>query len=140
MQYHVYIWGFFCYLFVFTYFLFVYCRDIMMNFEQRWRKQAKTHLFHVGREFISVQEEEIHDDDSWSSRLCRSIDPFSADISYVDNSIQYCYVQAIRNAKRFIYIENQVNSKNKILFLCFSKLFFVFLLVFYGKLKTLAYR
>ena len=82
----------------------------MTNFEQRWRRQAKSHLFHVGREFISVQEEEIHDDEgAWSCRLVRSIDPFSADIPYVDNSIQQSYVAAIRNAKRFIYIENQVS-------------------------------
>ena len=79
----------------------------MTNFEQRWRRQAKTHLFHIGSDFISAQEEEIHSDNSWEARLARSIDPFSADIPCTDNSIQYSYVQAIRNAKRFIYIENQ---------------------------------
>jgi len=82
-------------------------RDVLTNFEQRWRKQAKTPLVNIGKEFISIQQEEIHDDNSWCSRLCRSIDPFSADISYVDNSIQRHYVEAIRKAKRFIYIENQ---------------------------------
>jgi len=82
-------------------------RDVMINFEQRWRKQAKTPLFHLGPEFISVSEEEIRDGETWSTRLCRSIDPFSADIPYKDNSIQHAYVTAIRKAKRFIYIENQ---------------------------------
>lgn len=101
----------------------------MTNFEQRWRKQAKSHAFHIGSEFISVKEEEIHDDEVWCSRLCRSIDPFSADISYIDNSIQYCYIAAIRNAKRYIYIENQVCiiMQHYTLFLTFSSL------VFHGK-------
>ena len=80
----------------------------MTNFEQRWRKQAKTPLFEVGKEFISIQEEEIPCEESWNCRLCRSIDRYSADIAGVDNSIQRHYVEAIRKAKRFIYIENQV--------------------------------
>ena len=83
-------------------------RDIMTNFEQRWRKQGKTHLPHfLTKEFISVKEEEINTPDAWTCRLCRSIDPFSADIPIKENGIQKAYITAIRSAKRFIYMENQ---------------------------------
>ena len=70
-------------------------RDIMTNFEQRWRKQAKTHLYHLGSEFISEMEEEIHESNSWCTRLCRSIDPFSADIPVLRSLIQ-CFEPPIK--------------------------------------------
>jgi len=82
-------------------------RDVLVNFEQRWRRQAKTHLPHLDPYVISIKEEEIPGEESWSCRLCRSIDTFSAEIPAIENGIQHSYVSAIRTAKRFIYIENQ---------------------------------
>eukprot|EP01094_Clydonella_sp_ATCC50884_P012634 TRINITY_DN2290_c0_g1_i2.p1 TRINITY_DN2290_c0_g1~~TRINITY_DN2290_c0_g1_i2.p1 ORF type:complete len:955 (+),score=336.28 TRINITY_DN2290_c0_g1_i2:60-2867(+) len=88
-------------------------RDLLVNFEQRWRKQAQSPLYHLGPEFISLEQEEAfireHTPEPalWEARLCRSIDPYSADIPNLERGIQYAYVKAIRSAKRFIYIENQ---------------------------------
>jgi len=82
-------------------------RDVLINFEQRWRRQAKTQVRHIAHSVISIKEEEFLDDEAWSARICRSIDPFSADIPRTEQGIQHAYVTAIRAAKRFIYIENQ---------------------------------
>ncbi|KAL3745429.1 hypothetical protein ACJRO7_014521 [Eucalyptus globulus] len=104
--------------------------DVLYNFEQRWRKQ-------VGDQFlipISKMEEIVIDplqaaiaDDleTWNVQLFRSIDagavadfptdPNSAAAfglvgskdNIIDRSIQDAYINAIRRAKNFIYIENQ---------------------------------
>ncbi|XP_022131534.1 phospholipase D alpha 1-like isoform X4 [Momordica charantia] len=104
--------------------------DVLYNFEQRWQKQ-------VGNNFlIPMQklEETItrplmvlpsDDNDTWNVQIFRSIDggavkgfpdiPGEADKvglvsgknNIIDRSIQDAYINAIRRAKDFIYIENQ---------------------------------
>ncbi|KAL9226761.1 hypothetical protein vseg_002535 [Gypsophila vaccaria] len=104
--------------------------DVLYNFEQRWKKQ-------VGERFLySIQELDqrvtsplevasTEDGESWNVQIFRSIDsgsvlgfPLDAQKaarcnlitdkgSIIDRSIQDGYVNAIRRAKNFIYIENQ---------------------------------
>ncbi|KAB1204621.1 Phospholipase D alpha 1 [Morella rubra] len=104
--------------------------DVLYNFEQRWLKQ-------VGINFLIPlsQHDEIlippsavtasYDTETWNVQIFRSIDGGSAfgfpespeDASEVglvsgknniiDRSIQDAYINAIRRAKNFIYIENQ---------------------------------
>ncbi|KAJ0089577.1 hypothetical protein Patl1_12458 [Pistacia atlantica] len=104
--------------------------DVLFNFEQRWKKQA-------GGKFIIPKEKLdefiIHptsinlssDPESWNVQLFRSIDggaayglPNDVHEAYriglvtgkdrvIDRSIQDAYINAIRRAKNFIYIENQ---------------------------------
>ena len=94
------------------------CRDVLRNFEQRWRKQASKHAdmlldINAHPQLISVEEEKLYPStfwDSWTVQLFRSIDHYSANMENeerVDNSIQKAYVHHIRRANRFIYIENQ---------------------------------
>ncbi|XP_030467231.1 phospholipase D alpha 1-like [Syzygium oleosum] len=115
----------------------VHCRlegpvawDVLYNFEQRWRKQ-------VGEQFLipisKMEQIVIHpspaaladDPDTWNVQLFRSIDagaaadfPKDPDAAaavglvgskdnVIDRSIQDAYINAIRRAKKFIYIENQ---------------------------------
>ncbi|XP_072977809.1 phospholipase D alpha 1-like [Typha angustifolia] len=102
--------------------------DVLTNFEQRWRKQAPKELSHS---LVNVQEDIFpHPSyfdaiDSWNVQVFRSIDDasvvgFPSDPSEaasmglvsgkdvtIDQSIHSAYVEAIRRAKRFIYIENQ---------------------------------
>jgi phosphatidylserine/phosphatidylglycerophosphate/cardiolipin synthase-like enzyme len=107
---------------------------VLINFEQRWRRQAKTQLRNFTTLLISIKEEEIQDDEAWNARICRSIDPFSADIPRKENSIQYAYVNAIRRARKFIYIENQVSFNNNNLQIIYIYVFiYYYFLVFYGK-------
>lgn len=82
-------------------------RDVLVNFEQRWRKQAKRPHYHLGKEFISVKQEQMQGPDVWTCRLVRSIDLFSADIKGIEAGIQKAYIDAIRSADRFLYLENQ---------------------------------
>lgn len=91
-------------------------RDVMRNFEQRWRKQADMDDELVNLEdlpIISVDEEMVQDPQhwaSWSVQLFRSIDDYSAIMETddrVDKSIQLAYIHHIRRARRFIFIENQ---------------------------------
>ncbi|KAA8521563.1 hypothetical protein F0562_012236 [Nyssa sinensis] len=102
--------------------------DVLKNFEQRWRKQ-------VGNKFPLDKLDEIiipaksivssQDPETWNVQLFRSIDSGaasdfleeperSAELGLVsgkdntiDRSIQDAYINAIRRAKNFIYIENQ---------------------------------
>ncbi|XP_041016449.1 phospholipase D alpha 1-like [Juglans microcarpa x Juglans regia] len=104
--------------------------DVLYNFEQRWKKQ-------VGDKFLIKlnQLDEIlirpspvtslDDTETWNVQIFRSIDcgavsDFSekSDDAYavglvsgkdniMDRSIQDAYINAIRRAKNFIYIENQ---------------------------------
>ncbi|XP_072950499.1 phospholipase D alpha 4 [Typha angustifolia] len=88
-------------------------RDVLTNFEQRWTKQCDPSLL--------VPEEDIPNNDeptlarnsshNWKVQVFRSIDKFSvAELPHEiapEHSLQDAYVQAIRRADRFIYIENQ---------------------------------
>ncbi|KAL2518020.1 Phospholipase D alpha 1 [Abeliophyllum distichum] len=104
--------------------------DVLYNFEQRWRKQ-------VGNQFLySINDldrvivrptpvKSLEDLETWNVQIFRSIDggaasdfptkpEAAAEIGLVsgkdnviDRSIQDAYINAIRRAKNFIYIENQ---------------------------------
>ncbi|KAJ9167742.1 hypothetical protein P3X46_019344 [Hevea brasiliensis] len=104
--------------------------DVLYNFEQRWKKQ-------VGESFLIPQQTleeyttrplpvlQSSDTDTWNVQLFRSIDggavvgfptrPEEVAVSglvsgkdnIIDRSIQDAYINAIRRAKNFIYIENQ---------------------------------
>ncbi|KAL7601339.1 hypothetical protein Lser_V15G25288 [Lactuca serriola] len=86
--------------------------DIMRNFEQRWVKQFDPSLLipvnkitDLGRESVTITER------NWNVQVFRSIDHVSvchvAKNFTIERSIQNAYVEAIRRAERFIYIENQ---------------------------------
>ncbi|GAB2300332.1 Phospholipase D, variant 2 [Dionaea muscipula] len=104
--------------------------DVLFNFEQRWRKQGVRDLLLNLREMegliIPPSPVTFPDDpETWNVQLFRSIDGgaafgfpdspedaaraglVSGKDSTVDRSIQDAYINAIRRAKRFIYIENQ---------------------------------
>eukprot|EP01100_Stratorugosa_tubuloviscum_P013194 TRINITY_DN649_c2_g1_i1.p1 TRINITY_DN649_c2_g1~~TRINITY_DN649_c2_g1_i1.p1 ORF type:complete len:843 (-),score=409.69 TRINITY_DN649_c2_g1_i1:61-2589(-) len=93
----------------------VVARDVLTNFEQRWRKQAQNQahaLYNIAGdpEIIDPKLEKLIVDEanSWTVQLFRSIDKNSADgIVDVDKSIQQAYLNAIRAADEFLYIENQ---------------------------------
>lgn len=104
-------------------------RDVLLNFEQRWRKQGHGDnlLVNVSAEVFMPPSEEVLLDDSetWNVQLFRSIDGGAAlglpdtpgyaakhgiirGKEYpIERSIQDAYINAIRRAKNFIYIENQ---------------------------------
>ncbi|KAH8504208.1 hypothetical protein Peur_046211 [Populus x canadensis] len=104
--------------------------DVLYNFEQRWTKQVGDQLL------ISQKQLEVttvrplpvlqpNDTETWNVQLFRSIDDgavvgfpqkpdkaaaaglVSGKNSVIDRSIQDAYINAIRRAKNFIYIENQ---------------------------------
>lgn len=87
-------------------------RDVLANFEQRWAKQCDSSLLPPISgitDLIGLQASSL--DHSWNVQVLRSIDRISAaglpdDVS-VEHSIHDAYIQAIRRAERFIYIENQ---------------------------------
>nr|XP_043610156.1 phospholipase D alpha 1-like [Erigeron canadensis] len=99
--------------------------DVLYNFEQRWNKQVGAgFVFTLPEldEFISHPVPVSPSDDSWNVQLFRSIDggavsgfPGEASMAglvtgkdnVIDRSIQDAYINAIRRAKNFIYIENQ---------------------------------
>uniref|UniRef100_A0A0E0ESC0 Phospholipase D n=1 Tax=Oryza meridionalis TaxID=40149 RepID=A0A0E0ESC0_9ORYZ len=113
----------------------VHCRlegraawDVLANFEQRWRKQAPPEMAGC---LLDLSQAELPDpgsfgdDESWNVQVFRSIDDASVvgfpaepaaaaamgltngkDVT-IDRSIQAGYVEAIRRARRFIYVENQ---------------------------------
>ncbi|KAH9299274.1 hypothetical protein KI387_030956, partial [Taxus chinensis] len=93
--------------------------DVVTNFTQRWTKMADRKLLldlqHVAEDFEGRE--------AWNVQIFRSIDDGSA-IGFpanpspelglvtvkdqvIDQSIHCAYVEAIRRAKNFIYIENQ---------------------------------
>ncbi|WOK94040.1 phospholipase D alpha 1-like [Canna indica] len=104
--------------------------DVVTNFEQRWIKQAPNELADC---LLSIKDHplilhpasELEAGDSWSVQVFRSIDDssvvgFPSDPSEaaemglvsekgitIDQSIHSGYIEAIRRARRFIYIENQ---------------------------------
>ncbi|KAF5188000.1 Phospholipase d alpha [Thalictrum thalictroides] len=104
--------------------------DVLYNFEQRWRKQGGKDILVQIRDLadiiippspVTFQE----DRETWNVQLFRSIDGgaafgfpetpedaaraglVSGKDNIIDRSIQDAYINAIRRAKNFIYIENQ---------------------------------
>ena len=87
--------------------------DVLTNFEQRWTKQCDpsslVSISTIGN--LSKPSSPGISDRNWEVQVFRSIDNFSASplsrkVS-TEKSIHEAYVEAIRKAERFIYIENQ---------------------------------
>lgn len=104
--------------------------DVLFNFEQRWLKQGVNSLLNDVRDLdhIIIPPSWVmfpHDPETWNVQLFRSIDGgaafgfpekpedaaraglISGKDNIIDRSIQDGYINAIRRAKNFIYIENQ---------------------------------
>lgn len=104
--------------------------DVLFNFEQRWRKQGgKDLLVKVGElGDVIIPPSPVmfpEDPETWNVQLFRSIDGGAAfgfpdspeeaaraglicgNDHIIDRSVQDAYINAIRRAKSFIYIENQ---------------------------------
>lgn len=104
--------------------------DVLANFEQRWKKQSPKELSNC---LLNVHDKpdvfplpsNLTTSESWNVQVFRSIDDSSV-IGFpsnlveaskiglttgknitIDQSIHSGYIEAIRRAKRFIYIENQ---------------------------------
>ena len=99
--------------------------DVWENFTMRWKKQCKSQ-----EDYLVLLDEDYALDapgpftpeqgGAWVAQIFRSITSDSTEFSlckainlhrkygrYIDNSIENCYVNIIRNAEKFIYIENQ---------------------------------
>ncbi|KAJ7963164.1 Phospholipase D [Quillaja saponaria] len=88
--------------------------DVLTNFEQRWTKQCDSSLLVPASILTNVAPQTNSStsiDRNWNVQVYRSIDHVSASqLSRkltVERSIHEAYVEAIRCADRFIYIENQ---------------------------------
>ncbi|CAH1426486.1 unnamed protein product [Lactuca virosa] len=104
--------------------------DVLFNFEQRWLKQGGEDLLNdvndLSQVIIPPSPVLLPDDqERWNVQLFRSIDGgaafgfpdkpedaarvglISGKDSIIDRSIQDAYINAIRRAKNFIYMENQ---------------------------------
>nr|KAJ0212063.1 hypothetical protein LSAT_V11C400192390 [Lactuca sativa] len=104
--------------------------DVLFNFEQRWRKQGGKNILVDLRQLrdILIPPSPVtfpNDQETWNVQLFRSIDGgaafgfpdtpeeagkaglVSGKDNIIDRSIQDAYINAIRRAKNFIYIENQ---------------------------------
>ncbi|KAJ8774836.1 hypothetical protein K2173_017282 [Erythroxylum novogranatense] len=104
--------------------------DVLFNFEQRWKKQGGKDLLVKLRELENIiipPSPVMYPDDreTWNVQLFRSIDGgaafgfpetpedaaraglVSGKDNIIDRSIQDAYINAIRRAKNYIYIENQ---------------------------------
>ncbi|KAK4274434.1 hypothetical protein QN277_017654 [Acacia crassicarpa] len=104
--------------------------DVLFNFQQRWEKQVGKRFLLPSRLLDQIlvpqfNTETGNDRDAWTVQLFRSIDGgaasgFPQDPSkanelglvsgkdnVIDRSVQDAYINAIRRAKNFIYIENQ---------------------------------
>ena len=101
--------------------------DIKHNFEERWKKQADIHVDRLyshedEEEFALNSEAQIPDNEGghWNLQLFRSITSDSCLMEHgrkdvlhskggriVENTIMRSMVHQIRNAKNFIYMENQ---------------------------------
>ncbi|KAL5728805.1 phospholipase D [Ranunculus cassubicifolius] len=89
--------------------------DVLSNFEQRWSKQCDpsllVHISTMPNLYHSYPRHEDPLSGNWKVQVFRSIDHLSTkslpDKTSVECSIHEAYVQAIRRAERFIYIENQ---------------------------------
>eukprot|EP01125_Pyxidicula_operculata_P002185 TRINITY_DN12102_c0_g1_i1.p1 TRINITY_DN12102_c0_g1~~TRINITY_DN12102_c0_g1_i1.p1 ORF type:complete len:748 (-),score=181.20 TRINITY_DN12102_c0_g1_i1:105-2348(-) len=87
-------------------------RDVLTNFEQRWHKQGRSHvpkLLNISeiKQIIPAEDDVVTGDEVWNVQLFRSIDQYSVNKTGIEKDIQLGYVNAIRCAERFIYIENQ---------------------------------
>ncbi|XP_021716431.1 phospholipase D alpha 4-like [Chenopodium quinoa] len=87
--------------------------DVLNNFEQRWIKQCDPALLIPANaiETLNKSSPPSDSDRNWKVQVFRSIDHFSASplpnkVS-TEQSIHEAYVEAIRKADKFIYIENQ---------------------------------
>ncbi|KAJ0989577.1 hypothetical protein J5N97_007933 [Dioscorea zingiberensis] len=84
--------------------------DVLTNFKQCWEKQCEPNSL-----LNSIKQLQCfshpNTSSNWNVQVFRSIDKSSVKMqnhqSLVEHSIHDAYVQAIRGAKRFIYIENQ---------------------------------
>ncbi|XP_065868440.1 phospholipase D alpha 4 [Euphorbia lathyris] len=83
--------------------------DILTNFEQRWTKLCDpfpiSNLMTKPSYPLNIPSER-----NWKVQVFRSIDHVSTQLGKnmrVETSIHQAYVEAIRRAERFIYIENQ---------------------------------
>ncbi|WVZ57173.1 hypothetical protein U9M48_007592 [Paspalum notatum var. saurae] len=100
--------------------------DVLENFEQRWKKQGKGDNLLVTLDKGWAEREAVHADaESWNVQVFRSIDGgaaagfpesprdaaqlglVSGKDQVIERSIQDAYINAIRRARDFIYIENQ---------------------------------
>lgn len=100
--------------------------DIKRNFDERWSRQSEdmaARLFQLSGDEFDIEAPALIPDrecGSWNLQLFRSITSDSCVFDFerysslhkkggrlVENSIQNCMVRQIRNAKRFIYMENQ---------------------------------
>ncbi|XP_058101957.1 phospholipase D alpha 4 isoform X3 [Magnolia sinica] len=88
--------------------------DVLINFEQRWMKQCEPCLLLSTDEISDLIQPSIMvgHDYNWKVQVFRSIDHISArplldDVCVAECSIHAAYVEAIRRAERFVYIENQ---------------------------------
>ncbi|KAJ6915151.1 phospholipase D alpha 1-like [Populus alba x Populus x berolinensis] len=104
--------------------------DVLYNFEQRWTKQVGDKLLISQKQLEAATVRPLpvlqpNDTETWNVQLFRSIDDGAVDgfpqepdraaasglvsgkNSVIDRSIQDAYINAIRRAKNFIYIENQ---------------------------------
>ncbi|XP_058781012.1 phospholipase D alpha 1-like [Vicia villosa] len=106
--------------------------DVLSNFEQRWEKQVGRQLVPLPSSMLGEygitrgsNVATMNENKTWNVQLFRSIDDGAASgfpqdpreacekglvsgkDSIIDRSIQDAYINAIRRAKNFIYIENQ---------------------------------
>lgn len=90
--------------------------DILANFEQRWAKHCDPSLLFPTRKIPNLVHSPWELESStrwldWNVQVFRSIDHVSVVQSSrtpaVERSIHQAYVEAIRRADRFLYIENQ---------------------------------
>ncbi|XP_031480976.1 phospholipase D alpha 4 [Nymphaea colorata] len=89
--------------------------DILANFEQRWSKQCDSSLLldkgSLSNQLPTLDEGTSSRTGDWKVQVFRSIDrasvSFLPENLHAECSIHEAYVQAIRHAERFIYVENQ---------------------------------
>ncbi|XP_027336367.1 phospholipase D alpha 4-like isoform X1 [Abrus precatorius] len=88
--------------------------DVLTNFEQRWTKQCDPSFLVPSSTLENLMPRESTStlrERNWKVQVYRSIDHVSVGELFtkltVERSIHEAYVEAIRRAERFIYIENQ---------------------------------
>ncbi|OIW15899.1 hypothetical protein TanjilG_04434 [Lupinus angustifolius] len=88
--------------------------DVLTNFEQRWTKQFDPSVLVPENTLVNLvprTSSSTLSERDWKVQVYRSIDHVSASQLFrkltVERSIHEAYVEAIRRADRFIYIENQ---------------------------------
>ncbi|KAL2493228.1 Phospholipase D epsilon [Abeliophyllum distichum] len=89
--------------------------DVLANFEQRWTKQSDPSLLVPIKSILELSKQpnstSIFPGMDWNVQVFRSIDHVSATPLpknlKIERSIHEAYVDVIRRAERYIYIENQ---------------------------------